>query len=335
MSQTYTDAQLISYLEFGIHLAQLAGPVISEGFHKRFSPERSALLVKQGNTVDLVTEWDQKVEKMVRSEIAGKMKGHAFIGEETVAGGEECDLTDLPTWIVDPIDGTANFVHGFPFVAISIGLTINQEPVVGVIYNPILNQLFTGIKGHGAYLSKIDEDPWKQGRRLPLSYPHAPPPLTSLSMALVSSEYGSYRQTDVIDPKVRSMRNLSARDPSELSPRRATAVGHAHGIRALGTAALSMMAVAQGQLDVYWEVGPWEWDVCAAIVIVREAGGVVVDACARETTDSQLLMGRRYLAVRACCNEEGDTSPEAVKAAQEKIIQEVWSVVEDLDCPRK
>ncbi|KAF9999142.1 hypothetical protein BGZ80_004433 [Entomortierella chlamydospora] len=330
---SYTAADLESYLQFAIHLAKLAGPVILEGFNSRFSPERSALLVKKGNTADLVTEWDQKVEKMVRAEIAEKMKGHLFIGEETVAAGEECGLTDAPTWIVDPIDGTTNFVHGFPFVTISVGLAINQEPVVGVIYNPILNQLFTAAKGQGAYLSKIDEDPRSHGKRLPLSYPHRPLPLPSLSMALVAGEYGSDRKADVIDPKVKSMRNLSAREPSSLAPGRA--VGHAHGIRCLGSATANLMAVAQGQMDVYWEVGCWEWDVCAGIIIVREAGGIVVDGCGRQVTDGQLLTGRRFLVVRACCGDDGDTSPEASLAAQKKIVEEVWSVVEDFDLPRK
>ncbi|KAF9921199.1 hypothetical protein BGZ65_010562 [Modicella reniformis] len=329
---SYATAELESYLEFAIHLAKLAGPVILEGFNTRFSPERSALLVKKGNTADLVTEWDQKVEKLVRKEITEKMKGHSFIGEETVAAGETCILTDAPTWIVDPIDGTTNFVHGFPFVAISIGLTIGQEPVVGVIYNPILNQLFTAVKGQGAYLSKIDENPREQGRRLPLSYPHPAPPLPSLSMALIASEYGSDRSTDVIDPKVKSMRNLASRYPSNLTPGRA--VGHAHGIRCLGSATMNMMALAQGQVDVYWEVGCWEWDVCAGIVIVREAGGIVVDSCGRKVNDGELLIGRRFLVVRGCCGEDGDTSPEASLAAQMKIVQEVWSIVEDLDLPR-
>ncbi|KAF9276010.1 hypothetical protein BGZ68_010315 [Mortierella alpina] len=333
MAHSYTTAQLNSFLEFGIQLANLAGPVILEGFNSRFSPERSALLVKKGNTADLVTEWDQKVEKMVRAQIAEKMKDHCFIGEETVAGGEECKLTDAPTWIVDPIDGTTNFVHGFPFVAISIGLTINQEPVVGVIYNPILNQLFTAVKGQGAYLSKIDENPKTQGRRLPLSYPHIAPPLPSLSMALVAGEYGSDRSTDIFDPKVKSMRNLSARAPSSLAPGRA--VGHAHGMRCLGSATMNMMAVAQGQIDVYWEVGPWEWDVCAGIIIVREAGGLVVDGCGRDVTDGELLTGRRILTVRGCCGEDGDSSAEASAAAQRKIVEEVWAVVEDIECPRK
>lgn len=74
---SYTAEDLETYLAFGIQLAKLAGPVIVEGFNSRFSPERSALLVKKGNTADLVTEWDQKVEKLIRAEIADKMKGHS------------------------------------------------------------------------------------------------------------------------------------------------------------------------------------------------------------------------------------------------------------------
>ncbi|KAF9430786.1 hypothetical protein BGZ76_000714 [Entomortierella beljakovae] len=329
---SYTTAQLETYLDFGIHLAKLAGPIILEGFNARFSPE-SSILVKKGNTADLVTVYDQKVEKIVRAEIAEKMKDHSFIGEETVAAGEECGLTDNPTWIVDPIDGTTNFVHGFPFVAISIGLTINQEPVVGVIYNPMLDQLFTAVKGQGAYLSKINENPREQGRRLPLSSPHPPLPLPSLSKALVASEYGSDRKNNVIDPKAKSIRNLSASEPSSMAPGRS--VGFAHGIRCLGSAAMNMMAVAQGQFDVYWEVGCWEWDVCAGIIIVREAGGIVVDGCGRQVTEGQLLTGRRFLVIRGCSGDDGDTSPEASAAAQNKIVQEVWSVVEDLELPRK
>ncbi|KAF9413300.1 hypothetical protein BGZ94_000776 [Podila epigama] len=330
---TYTTADLESYLHFGIKLAQLAGPIILEGFNSRYTPERSALLVKKGNTADLVTEWDQKVEKIVRSEIAEKMKGHSFIGEETVAAGDEGVLTNAPTWIVDPIDGTTNFVHGFPYVAISIGLAINKEPVVGVIYNPMMNQLFTAAKGQGAFLSKIDEDPRTQGRRLPLSYPHPPLPLPDISMALVAGEYGSNRSNQAVDARAVSMRNLAALEPSPTTPGRAA--GHAHGIRCLGSAAMNMMCVAQGQFDMYWEVGCWEWDVCAAIIIIRESGGVVVDGCGREVDDGQLLIGRRFLTVRACSGPDGNSSPEACAAAQRKIIEEAWSIVENIEAPRK
>ncbi|KAG0348953.1 hypothetical protein BG004_003436 [Podila humilis] len=330
---SYTAAELESYLDFAISLAKLAGPIIHEGFNSLLTPTRSSLLVKKGNTADLVTEWDQKVEKVVRAEIAEKMKGHCFIGEETVAAGEECGLTNAPTWIVDPIDGTTNFVHGFPFVAISIGLAINQSPVVGVIYNPMMNQLFTAAKGKGAFLSKIDETPREQGRRLPLTYPHPPLPLHDISTSLVSSEYGSSRGNKDVNARATSMRNLAAARSDDNTPDRKA--GHAHGIRCLGSATMNMMCVAQGQFDVFWEVGCWEWDVCAGIIIIRESGGVVVDGCGRDVTDGQLLIGRRFLCVRACSDEDGNSSPQACAAAQKKIIEEAWAIVEDIDAPRK
>lgn len=77
-------------------------------------------------------------------------------------------------------------------------------------------------------------------------------------------------------------------------------------------------------------------DVCAGIILIREAGGIAVDGCGRRgVTDGELLIGRRFLFVRGCCGEDGDTSPEATLAAQQKIIEEVWSIVEDLELPRK
>jgi len=76
-----------------------------------------------------------------------------FIGEESVADGVKCVLTDDPTWVIDPVDGTMNFVHGLPLVAISIGLLIKKQAVLGIIYNPLLNQMFTAKVGHGAHLN--------------------------------------------------------------------------------------------------------------------------------------------------------------------------------------
>lgn len=78
----------------------------------------------------------------------------SFIGEETVAAGGKCELTDAPTWIIDPIDGTMNFVHSFPHTCISIGFCVNKLPVIGVIFNPILDQMYTAKKGGGAFLNE-------------------------------------------------------------------------------------------------------------------------------------------------------------------------------------
>ncbi|MQM03312.1 hypothetical protein Taro_036091 [Colocasia esculenta] len=120
--------------------------------------------------VDLVTETDKACEDLIFNHLKKHFPEHKFIGEETTAALGAADLSDDPTWIVDPLDGTTNFVHGYPFVCVSIGLTIGKVPTVGVVYNPILNEvricisccgsaillvsmLFTGVRGQGAFLN--------------------------------------------------------------------------------------------------------------------------------------------------------------------------------------
>lgn len=108
------------------------------------------VLTKTSNT-DLVTETDQAVEKLLIEGLSKAFPSHKFIGEESAAAGQKYTLTDAPTWIIDPIDGTTNFVHRIPLVAICLGLTINKEPVIGIVYNPITNEIFSAIKGRGAF----------------------------------------------------------------------------------------------------------------------------------------------------------------------------------------
>lgn len=103
--------------------------------------------------IDLVTETDQQIEKLLIDSLSKQFPDHKFIGEESVAEGSQCSLTNCPTWIIDPIDGTMNFVHSFPHSCISIALFVNQKPSIGIIYNPVLNQLFTARKGKGAFLN--------------------------------------------------------------------------------------------------------------------------------------------------------------------------------------
>ncbi|KAA8525695.1 hypothetical protein F0562_007550 [Nyssa sinensis] len=103
--------------------------------------------------VDLVTETDKACEDLIFNHLRQHYPKHKSIGEETTAACGTTELTDEPTWIVDPLDGTTNFVHGFPFVCVSIGLTIGKIPKVGVVYNPIMDELFTGIHGKGAFLN--------------------------------------------------------------------------------------------------------------------------------------------------------------------------------------
>ena len=222
-----------------------------------YSPLTAAGFDEKKNTADLVTETDQATEKLVMNAIREKYPLHKFIGEESWADGERPELTHEPTWIIDPIDGTTNFVKGFPFVCISIGFVYESVPTIGVIYAPFLGHLYAARKGHGAFVTTP-----LQPERTPLPLAR-PLPLSSFKQALMALEWGSDRSKEVLDKKTRSFQRLVGEE---------AAGGHmALGVRSIGSAALNFAQVAAGSLDSYWEIGCWAWDVCAGIVIAQEA----------------------------------------------------------------
>jgi len=224
---------------FAKDVALKAGELI----HKAFNGEKH--ISTKENFADLVTESDQLVENTVRDLIKAKYPDHCFIGEESTSGGAVCQLTDSPTWIIDPIDGTTNFVHRFPYCCISIGVYINKQPKVAIVYNPNLNQCFFAEAGKGAYLN--DERIHVSGNK-------------DLSKALVFSDYGSGATEEMVEAKIRNLRKFA---------------GKMRSFRAIGSAALSMCHVACGIGDVYYEFGIHCWDYAAGYLIVMEAGGVV------------------------------------------------------------
>ncbi|PHH73125.1 hypothetical protein CDD82_5635 [Ophiocordyceps australis] len=249
------------------------------------------------NSVDIVTEVDQAVEHMVSSRLRAAFPDVAFMGEETYAPGMR--LGPEPTFIVDPIDGTTNFIHGFPNACISLGLAIDRQPVVGVVYNPWQDLLFTAVSGSGAFMTRIRGTP---PRRLPLT---GAAPLTGLGSALVAVEWGSDRCGPNFDLKTAVFSSLAAN----------TSAGGAmvHSLRSLGSAALNLAAVAAGQMDLYWEGGCWAWDVCAGWCILQEAGGIMVGGNPHDW--SPALDGRVYLAVRGA------------SSGQREVVQEFWNVI--------
>nr|CAD7259998.1 unnamed protein product [Timema shepardi] len=111
------------------------------------------LVVEKSCEVDLVTETDQQIEKLLISSLQKHFPDHKFIGEESVADGAKCELTASPTWIIDPVDGTMNFVHGYPNVCVSVALWVDKESQLAIVYNPVLEQLFTARRGKGAFLN--------------------------------------------------------------------------------------------------------------------------------------------------------------------------------------
>ncbi|KAK3240759.1 vacuolar transporter chaperone [Cymbomonas tetramitiformis] len=140
------SSNLQCYLKVAVEAAEAAGAVIAASFYKD-------KCVEHKGSVDLVTETDKQCEDLIMTKIKTAFPEHKFIGEEESSKEGTPDLTSEPTWMIDPLDGTTNFVHSFPFSCVSIGLVINKEPVVGVVLNPMLKETFTGVKGGGAFLN--------------------------------------------------------------------------------------------------------------------------------------------------------------------------------------
>ena len=243
--------------------------------------------------VDLVTETDQAVEEVISTKLRQQYPTFSFMGEETYEPGTR--LTANPTFVVDPIDGTTNFVHSYPYVSISLGLVVDFMPVVGVIYNPYTKTLYSAVKGQGAYMNGTTRLPFRSD----------PEPLKDLNKCLVAIEWGSDRSGNDYQVKTETFKKLA------LSTDEGGAMVQA--FRSFGSAALNLCGVASGTLDAYWEAGCWAWDVCAGWCILNEAGGVMVDA--NPGNWKPVLEQRRYLAVRA---GEG----------QKAIIEQFWGFVQ-------
>ncbi|BGP55164.1 hypothetical protein JCM8202_002882 [Rhodotorula sphaerocarpa] len=309
---TVESINLDEVYAYAIQLAREAGQRILAGSAKRHQAAASLDGPNtKKNSVDLVTETDQAVEAYIKDSISQTYPNFRFIGEESYAGGERVELTDEPTFIVDPIDGTTNFVHGLDFVCCSIGFTYKQEPVIGVIYNPFLEKLYSAQKGKGAWLN--------QTTRLPLSHPNAAP-LASLGDAVIGVEWGSDRSKEVIEKKGRMYMRLAG-DPKEVE-----GGVMAHSLRSIGSAALHYAYVAAGQLDLYFEIGCWSWDVCAGIIIAREAGGKVYGRNGK-SWEAQDLMRHHYTVVRAIA--DAPDGSETGEQAQDRIAKEFFQAAED------
>ncbi|KMZ00957.1 uncharacterized protein Dsimw501_GD12132 [Drosophila simulans] len=244
-------------LEVASNLVSEAGRLIARNNEQRQD------FVCKSNDIDLVTQTDKDVEQLLMDGIRRHFPEHKFIGEEESSGEEGVKkLTDEPTWIIDPVDGTMNFVHAFPHSCISVGLKVNKVTELGLVYNPILEQRFTARRGHGAFYN---------GRRIHVSGQK------ELGKALVTSEFGTTRDEAKMKVVHENFEKMAKK---------------AHGLRVLGSAALNMSMVALGAADANYEFGIHAWDVCAGDLIVREAGGVVIDPAGGEFD----IMSRRVLA---------------------------------------
>ncbi|XP_011302310.1 inositol monophosphatase 2-like [Fopius arisanus] len=204
-------------------------------------------VMAKGNQGDIVTANDQEVEKILISGLSSEFPEHKFMAEES-AENSPLILTDVPTWIIDPIDGTMNFVHSFPQCCISVALAINKILEVGIVYNPCNEELYTARRGQGAFLN---------GKPLKASG------VTELSEALMIIEPGMLRRS-------RAKRDITKGRMEVLC----TLAG---GIRNVGSAALGLAYVARGIIDIFHIDYMQPWDVAAGFLLVSESGGIVID----------------------------------------------------------
>jgi fructose-1,6-bisphosphatase/inositol monophosphatase family enzyme len=202
--------------------------------------------ISDKTSTDPVTEADKECERLVLDMLTRAFPSCQVLGEE-MSGGDG-QLTDAATWVVDPIDGTANFVHSNPYCCISIGLVVRRESVLGVVYHPATRDMYSCIRGRGAFLN---------GRRLCVSS------VESMERALIITEMGSQRSEDWIRHKESAMSAVINLKPQ--------------AIRCFGAAALNLCQVAAGRAEAYFEHGPYAWDLAAASLLCSEAGACVTD----------------------------------------------------------
>ena len=266
-----------------INLHEILG-VAKEGVLLAGKEIRTAMLTAQtadiaatkSNAVDLVTETDQKCEDLVMNLLKSKYPQHEIIGEEACGADGKYVLTDKPTWTIDPIDGTTNFVHRLPMSCVLISFLINKEPVVGVIYEPMGKEMFWAIKGEGAYMQDRDGNE----RKISVSS------TTSIQRAVVAMDAGYGRD--------------EAGVKKYMSVQSALLLKRIRHIRSFGCCGLVMAYVACGRLDAGFEEGSWAlncgpkiWDFTSGKLIVQEAGGVTRDLTDRKSKDEPLDLMQR------------------------------------------
>jgi myo-inositol-1(or 4)-monophosphatase len=236
MSASFSDPPLDTYLNAAKEMAQKGGACVLEGWDQ-------VKEISFKGSIDLVTQTDLKSQRVILGMIQEKFPQHSVLAEEE-GGSLEGAAEEL--WIVDPLDGTTNFAHGFPFVCVSIALAIADELVLGVIYNPVMNELFCACKGAGAFLNHRPIQVSQQA---------------SLKRSLLGTGF-PYNLAPI---------------KNEVMGRFSNFLWSAQGIRRPGSAALDLCYVACGIFDGFWEQDLQPWDVAAGTVIVQEAGGRVTD----------------------------------------------------------
>lgn len=201
-------------------------------------------IITKGTSIDLVTVVDKECDELIVTSLRKHCDVEHFVTEESFEEGSSIDLSD--TWVIDPLDGTTNYAHGFPQFAVSIAYFKAGIPVIGVIYDPFKKEMFYAIKNRGAFLN--DEPIFVSKNRV-----------HTLDHALLATGF----PYDIAGSSVNNIDHFQ-----RIAPR-------CHGVRRPGAAALDLAYVACGRLDGFWELKLSVWDVAAGILLVEEAGGKV------------------------------------------------------------
>jgi myo-inositol-1(or 4)-monophosphatase len=257
-----------TYMEKALDIVKEAGFHVVEAFHK----QRDGMDVgRRGRETEVVTEVDRKVEELIKTKLEFHFPTHEVIGEEAVSAADSMKVDwdeATPTWILDPMDGSTNFVHRLPFVSICLALTQHRQTLVAIVYNPITGDLYSARQGQGAY---------KNGFRLKTSHQ------TLLSKSLVMGSGGRHVLGSVEKKKVNQIYGHNLKE---------TWKAGVHGVRWIGNPSLSICAVAEGAADLFLDFGLYCWNLAAPVLILQEAQGCVKDPGGGDFQ----LMGRRIAA---------------------------------------
>ena len=230
-----SDISIKILLQTAIIATQVAGKYISSQFE-------NDLFVDFKGPSNMVTQVDREAERMIISLVHDQFPDHRILAEET----DEIIGNSPYRWIIDPLDGTTNFVHGVPIFAVSIAVEFNSEIIIGVVFDPTRNELFSALKNGGAFLNE---------KQIKVSQ------IKTLSESITATGF-PYETDSVFENNMEIFRAVYRK---------------CQGVRRAGSAALDVCYVAAGRFDGFWEFGLNPWDVSAGALIVQEAGGQVGD----------------------------------------------------------
>jgi len=224
-----------AFIEFAVQTAREAGKLLKCRLNTPHT-------IDYKGVINLVTEADRMSEALILERLQQRFPDHSILTEESPASDKNSEYR----WIIDPLDGTTNYAHGYPVFCVSIALEQDKRVIAGVVYNPMLDELFLAEEGQGT---------WLNGQRIRVSE------ISDLSQSLIATGF----PYDIRESEINNLDHFNSM------------AKQVQAIRRAGSAALDMAYVAAGRFDGFWELKLMPWDTAAASLLIREAGGIVSD----------------------------------------------------------